>query len=334
MSVLFAATYPERVSALILYGSIAKGAWSPDYPWGIKYDQGWEDWLRSWRHEWGGPLGIDIWAPSVAGDERFRQWWAKYLRLAGTPNSVINLWRMNGAIDVREILPAVRVPTLVLHRSGDLAVEVDQGRYLAEHIPGAKFVELAGDDHLWWIADSASIVNEIEEFLTGERRATEPDRVLVTVMFTDIVSSTERMSGLGDRRWRDLLDSHNAVVTKQVAKFRGRVVKSTGDGFLATFDGPARAIHCALTTSQEVHNLGIEIRSGLHTGEVEIVGDDVGGISVHAAARIMANARADEVWTSRTVRDLVAGSQFKFREQGSYNLRGISGDWPLFTVET
>ena len=332
MSVLFAATYPERVSALILYGSIAKGAWSPDYPWGIKYDQGWEDWLRSWRHEWGGPLGIDIWAPSVAGDERFRQWWAKYLRLAGTPNSVINLWRMNGAIDVREILPAVRVPTLVLHRSGDRAVEVEQGRYLAEHIPGAKFVELAGDDHLWWIADSGSIVNEIEEFLTGERRATEPDRVLVTVMFTDIVSSTERMSELGDRRWRDLLDSHNAIVTKQIAKFRGRVVKSTGDGFLATFDGPARAIHCALTTSQEVHNLGIEIRLGLHTGEVEIIGDDVGGISVHAAARITANARPDEVWTSRTVKDLVAGTQFKFREQGTYKLRGVSGDWPLFTV--
>jgi class 3 adenylate cyclase len=333
MSVLFAATYPERVSALILYGSIAKGAWSPDYPWGIKYDQEWEDWLKSWRQEWGGPLGIDVWAPSMADDERFRQWWAKYLRLGGTPSSVINLWRMNGKIDVRDILPAVHVPVLVLHRSGDRAVETEQGRYLAEHIPSAKFVELAGDDHLWWVGDFASIVNEIEEFLTGERHAIESDRVLVTVMFTDIVRSTERMSELGDRRWRDLLDSHNAVMLKQIERYRGRAVKNTGDGFLATFDGPARAIRCALTVGHEMHNFGIQIRSGLHTGEVEIIGDDVGGISVHTAARIMASAGADEVRISRIVRDLVAGSHFKFREQGTFQLRGIPGDWPLFVVE-
>jgi class 3 adenylate cyclase len=333
MSVLFAATYPERVSALVLYGSIAKGAWSSDYPWGIRYDQEWEDWLKSWRQEWGGPFGIDVWAPSMAGDERFRQWWAKYLRLGGTPSSVINLWRMNGKIDVRDILPAVHVPALVLHRSGDRAVEIEQGRYLAEHIPSANFVELAGDDHLWWVGDFASIVNEIEEFLTGERHTIESDRVLVTVMFTDIVRSTERMSELGDRRWRDLLDSHNAVMLKQIERYHGRAVKNTGDGFLATFDGPARAIRCALTVGHEMHNFGLQIRSGLHTGEVEIVGDDVGGISVHTAARIMASAGADEVVISRTVRDLVAGSHFKFREQGTFQLRGIPGDWPLFVVE-
>jgi class 3 adenylate cyclase/alpha-beta hydrolase superfamily lysophospholipase len=333
MSVLFAATYPERISALILYGSIAKGAWASDYPWGTKYDDEWEKWLEEWRKKWGGPVGIETWAPSVAHDERFLQWWAKYLRLGASPRAVISLWRMNAAIDVRDILPAIRVPTLVLHRSGDRAVEVEQGRYLAEHIPGAKFVELSGDDHLWWVGDSESIVNEIEEFLTGERHTVEQDRVLVTVLFTDIVDSTRRAAEMGDRRWRDLLESHNAVMHAEIDRFRGRAVKSTGDGFLATFDGPARAIHCAFAVSKEMRQLGIEIRSGLHTGEIEIIGADVGGIAVHTAARVLAKAKANEVWTSRTVKDLVAGSRFKFTERGTYSLKGVSGGWPLFTVE-
>jgi class 3 adenylate cyclase len=334
MSILFAATYPERVHALILYGGLARDTWAPGYPFrGVSSDEQLEEWLSQWRQEWGGPFGIDMWAPSRAKDERFKLWFAKYLRLAGTPKSVARLVRMNREIDVRDILPAIRVPTLVLHRTGDRAVEVANGRYLADHIPGSKYVELDGEDHLWWVGDSASILNEIEEFLTGERHALEPDRVLATVMFTDIVRSTERMSELGDRRWRDLLDGHNKVMLKQIDRYRGRVIKNTGDGFLATFDGPARAIHCALAVGQEMHNMGIEIRSGLHTGEVEIIGEDLGGISVHTACRIMANARADEVWTSRTVRDLVAGSQFKFREQGTFQLRGIPGDWPLFIVE-
>lgn len=333
MSILFAATYPERTSALILYGSIAKGAWASDYPWGVRFGEGHEEWLEGWRKEWGGPYGIETWAPSVADDAQFRQWWAKYLRLGASPSAVINVFRMNAVIDVRDILPAVHVPTLVLHRSGDRAVEVDQGRYLAQHIPGAKFVEQNGDDHLWWVGDSESIVNEIQEFLTGERPTTEPDRVLVTVLFTDIVDSTKRATEMGDRRWRGLIESHNKLIRTEINRFEGRVVKNTGDGFLATFDGPARAIHCALAVSEEARRLGIEIRAGLHTGEVELIDGDVAGIAVHTAARVLTEARASEVWTSRTVKDLVAGSKFNFSEQGVFRLKGVSGDWPLFTVQ-
>ena len=333
MSVLFAATYPERTSALALYGSIARGAWASDYPWGSRLDEHWDEWLDGWRKEWGGPYAIETWAPSVAHDERFRQWWAKYLRLGASPSAVINVFRMNAAIDVRDILPAIHVPTLVLHRSGDRTIEVEQGRYLAQHIPGARLAELSGDDHLWWVGDSEAIVNEIQEFLTGERPAPEPDRVLATMLFTDIVDSTGRAAEMGDRRWRDLLDRHNAVTRTEIDRFRGRALKSTGDGFLATFDGPARAIHCAFAVCEEMRRMGIEIRSGLHTGEVELMGDDVGGIAVHTAARVLAEAKAGEVWTSRTVKDLVAGSKFRFSERGTYSLKGVSGEWPLFTVE-
>ncbi len=334
MSILFSATYPERTSALILYGSIARGSWAPDYSWGDRLDQEHEDWLEGWRKEWGGPYGIETFAPSAAHDAQFRQWWAKYLRLGASPSAVINVFRMNAAIDVRDILPAVHVPTLVLHRLGDQAIEIEHGRYIAQHIPGARLVELSGDDHLWWVGDSESIVNKIQEFLTGERPVVEPDRVLATVLFTDIVDSTKRAAEMGDRRWRDLLDRHNTVMHTEIDRFKGRVVKSTGDGFLATFDGPARAIHCALALSEEARRLDIEIRSGLHTAEVELIDGDVGGIAVHTAARVLAEASASEVWTSRTVKDLVAGSRFKFSEQGTYKLKGIAGDWPLFTVET
>ena len=292
-----------------------------------------EEWLEGWRKEWGGPYNIETWAPSAAHDERFRQWWAKYLRLGASPSAVINVFRMNAAIDVRDILPAIRVPTLVLHRSGDRAVQVEQGRYLAQHIPGARLAELNGDDHLWWVGDSEAIVNEIQEFLTGERHVPEPDRVLATMLFTDIVDSTQRAADMGDRRWRDLLDRHNAVTHTEIDRHRGRAVKSTGDGFLATFDGPARAIHCAFAVGEEMRRIGIEIRSGLHTGEVELMGDDVGGIAVHTAARVLAEAKAGEVWTSRTVKDLVAGSRFRFSERGTYSLKGVSGDWPLFAVD-
>jgi class 3 adenylate cyclase len=332
MSILFAATYPQRASALILYGSIARGAWAPDYPWGTKFDESWENWLEGWRKGWGEPYALELWAPSVADDAQFRQWWAKYLRLGASPSAVINIFRLNAAIDVRDILPTLHVPTLVLHRSGDRPISVEEGRYLAEHIPGAEFVELRGADHLWWVGESEVIVNEIQQFLTGERPATEPDRVLATILFTDIVGSTTRAAELGDRRWRNLLDRHNAVVRTEIDRFKGHAVKSTGDGFLATFDGPARAIHCAFAVHEEMERLGIETRSGLHAGEIELIDGDVGGIAVHIAARVLERANAGEVWVSRTVKDLVAGSRFKFSEQGAYNLKGIEGDWPLFTV--
>lgn len=333
MSVLFAATYPERTSELILYGSIARGSWAPDYPWSQKPGDKREAWLEGWRTGWGGPYAIDDWAPSEADDERFRQWWAKYLRLGASPNAVISLFRMNAAIDVRDILPAVRVATLVLHRSGDRAIDIEEGRYLARSIPGAKFVELRGDDHLWWVGDSRSIVSEIQEFVTGERPVVEPDRVLATVLFTDIVDSTRRAAEMGDRRWRYLLSRHNEVMRTEIDRFAGHAVKSTGDGFLATFDGPARAIHCAFAVNEQVGRLGLEIRSGLHIGEVELMNGDVGGIAIHIAARVLEEAKANQVWTSHTVKDLVAGSSFKFTGKGTYSFKGMTGEWPLFTVE-
>lgn len=333
MGVLFAATYPERASALILYGSIARLAWAPDYPWGNKPDESFESWLESCRAAWGGPWNIDTWAPSAAGDEHFRRWWAKYLRLSASPSAVIAIFKMNMAIDVRAILPTVRVPTLVLHRSGDRALEAAHGRYLAEHIPGASFVELKGDDHLWWVGDSQAIVDEVREFLTGERPEAEPDRVLATVLFTDIVDSTRHALRMGDRRWRDLLEVHGVVAHREINRFRGRPVKSTGDGFLATFDGPARAIRCAFAVGEEMRRLGLGVRAGLHTGEVELIGGDVGGIAVHIAARVLEKAAADEVWVSGTVKDLAVGSGFRYGDRGLCKLKGIPEPWRLFAVE-
>jgi class 3 adenylate cyclase/alpha-beta hydrolase superfamily lysophospholipase len=333
MSILFSATYPKRTSSLILYGSIARLGWAPDYPWGDKLDEGFEGWLEGWRKDWGGPYGLEILAPSVAHDEVFRQWWAKYLRLGASPSAVVTLFRMNAEIDVRDVLPAVRVPSLVLHRKGDRAIDPEHGRYLAQHIRGAKFVELSGDDHVWWVGDSESIVEEIQEFLTGERPAIEPDRMLATVLFTDIVESTKRAAEIGDSRWRDLLNRHNVLTDAEIKRFRGRVIKTTGDGFMATFDGPARAINCALSVREQMGQLGIKIRAGLHTGEVELMDSDVSGIAVHMAARVLEEAKSNEVWASRTVKDLVVGSRFKFREQGVYSLKGVPGDWPLFAID-
>jgi class 3 adenylate cyclase len=332
MSILFAATYPERTSALVLYGTIAKGWLVKDASGTLTREQD-EASDDKWRKGWGGPVSIESMAPSVAHDELFRQWYAKFLRLSAGPTTVINLLRMYGQIDVSTILPSIHIPTLVLHRTADLAIEVEQGRYLAEHIPGAKLVELAGEDHLWWVGDTEAIVNEIAEFLTGEQQTIEPDRVLATVLFTDIVDSTKRAAKMGDRRWCDLLCSHHAMLSKEIGRFRGRYVQSTGDGCLATFDGPARAIRCALALSDESRRMGLEIRAGLHTGEIELREQDIRGLAVHIAARVLAQAQANEVWLSRTVKDLVVGSGFEFSEQGEFSLKGIPGEWRLFTVQ-
>lgn len=334
MSVLFAATHPDRASALVLYGSIARGAWAPDYPWGPKAeDAGFEAWLEGWRKEWGRPYSIGIWAPSMAEDEVFRQWWAKYLRLSASPSAVINIFRMNAAIDVRDVLPTIRIPTLVLHRLGDRPINIEQGRYLAEHIPGAEFVELSGDDHLWWVGDAEAIVNKIQTFLTGEQPPVEIDRVLATVLFTDIVDSTKQAAEMGDSRWKDLLDTHNIIMLKEIERFRGRAIRSTGDGYLAVFDGPGRAIRCGSAVGRELSQLGIEIRAGVHTGEIDLMEEDVGGIAVNIAARVLAEAAANEVWVSRTVKDLVVGSGFRFTERGTYGLKGVPGEWALYSVE-
>ncbi|MFO1304843.1 MAG: alpha/beta fold hydrolase [Burkholderiales bacterium] len=337
MSILFAASYPERTSALILYGTYARAAWAPDYAWRPRIED-WESREAEIRKSWGSPAHIRKmvagWlAPSMASDERFCEWMGRYSRMGASPGAAVALARMNRTIDVREVLPTLHVPTLVLRRKDDAGSPVEDSRYLADRIPGAKFVELAGDAHFSFVGDSDAFVDEIEEFLTGERSMHEPDRVLATVLITDICGSTTRAAEMGDRQWRDLLGRHNEVTQRAVARHRGRLIKSTGDGVLATFDGPARAIRSAFAIRDEVARLGLVIRAGLHAGEVELLGEDIAGIAVHTAARVAAQAGDNEVWTSRTVRDLVAGSGLEFTARGEFALKGIEGSWPLFTVD-
>ena len=330
MSLLFAATYPERTSALVLYGSYARRAWAPDHPFGRTGEEMGRI-IETMEREWGGPVGVEIWVPSMAGDERFRHWWANYLRLAGSPGTAVSVMRMNMEIDVRHVLPAVRVPTLVIHRTGDRLTRVEQGRYLAERIPAARLAELPGDDHVPFF-NSDQIIDEVEEFLTGTRHATEADRVLATVLFTDIVGSTERAAALGDRKWRELVEGYYLLARRELTRFRGREVDTAGDGFFASFDGPARAVRCAEAIAAGVRSLGIEIRAGLHTGECEVIGDKVGGIAVHIGARVASLARAGEVLVSSTVKDLVAGSGISFEDRGTQTLKGVPGEWRLFAV--
>ena len=329
---LFAATHPERTSALILCGAVATTRWSPETPWALTRET-FETWIQTVGREWGGPLAIELFAPSVAHDKRFRDWWARLLRLAASPAAAIALLRMLDEIDVRPVLPTIRVPTLVLQRTGDRIVNVENGRYLGRHIPNAKYVELPGADHFPYVGDTDAILAEIEEFLTGARHAPEADRVLATVLFTDIVGSTAHAAGMGDQRWRDLLGSYQALVRGELARSRGREVKTLGDGFLATFDGPARAIRCACAIRDSVRPLGIEIRAGLHTGECELMDDDVGGIAVHIGARVASSAAPSEVLVSSTVKDLVAGSGLRFADRGTHHLHGVPGEWRLFAVE-
>ena len=332
MCALFAATYPARTSALIMAGAFARRMSAPDYPWGVTEEQ-MDAFVDKIQREWGGPVGVDMRAPSMAHDEGFRQWWARWLRASASPAAAVKLVRMNMEIDIRHVLPAIRVPTLILHSVNERFLDVEGSRYMAAQIPGAKLVELPGADHAPWLEDADMIVSEIEEFLTGARPVSEPDRVLATVLFTDIVGATEKAAGLGDRRWHDLLDSHHACVRRELARFRGREIDTAGDGFLATFDGPARAVRCACAISDAVRPLGVEIRAGLHTGECEVMGEKVGGIAVHIGARVAAHAHANEVLVSNTVKDLVAGSGLSFRDRGIQPLKGVPGDWRLFAVE-
>jgi pimeloyl-ACP methyl ester carboxylesterase len=331
MSCLFAATYPERTSALLLYGSYARRTWAPDHPYGWTEEE-WAERLSRIEREWGGPMGIDVWAPGAAGDEVFKQWWANYLRLSASPGAALAVMRMNKEIDVRPILPSVRVPTLILHRTGDRVIDIEQARYMAKHIPGARLVELPGIDHTAWFGDQDAIVDEIEEFLTGVRHHAEADRVLATVLFIDIVGSTERAAAIGDRGWRALLDSYYAAVRRELGRFRGREIDTAGDGMFATFDGPARAIRCAGAVAAAVRPLGIEVRAGLHTGECEVMGEKVGGIAVHIGSRVANQAGPGEVLVSNTVKDLVAGSGIRFEDRGAHTLKGVPGEWRIFAV--
>ena len=326
MSALFAATHPERTAALVLYGTFAAFiSWVPT-------PQQLEHFLRAIDDTWGTGQSLPRFAPSVADDPRLRRWWARWERLGASPGAAMALMRMNSEIDVRPVLPAIRVPTLVLHRTGDVAVNVQAGRYQAAHIPGARYVELPGVDHFPFVGDADAVLDEIEDFLTGVRPAPAPDRVLATVLFVDVVGSTERAARLGDRRWADLLAAFYALVRRELGRFRGREVDAAGEGLLSTFDGPARAIRCARAISDGVGGLGLQVRAGLHTGEVEVVGDAVRGIAVHIGARVAALAGAGEVLVSSTVKDLVAGSGIRFDDQGAHALKGVPDEWRLFRV--
>jgi class 3 adenylate cyclase len=327
MCLLFAATYPERVQALVLFGTYANSSargLPPETP---------EALVDRLDRNWGTGESLRDFAPSRVSDEQFRQWWAGFERLGASPSAVIALLQMNSEIDVRHVLPSIHVPTLVIHRAQDCRMSVEAGRYLGAHIADAKYVEVPGVDHVLWAGDTDRIADEIEEFLTGSRSASEPNRVLATVLFTDIVDSTRRAAELGDRGWRLLLDRHDAAVRQEIARFRGREVKTLGDGFLATFDGPARAVRCACGVARAMGPFGIAVRSGLHTGEIEIKGEDIGGIAVHMASRIATLAGADEVVVSSTVRDLVAGSGLRFRDMGSRSLKGLSDELRLFSAD-
>jgi pimeloyl-ACP methyl ester carboxylesterase len=332
MCALFAATYPARTSALIMAGSFPSRKRAPDYPWAPS-DEETRAWIDQIQREWGGPVGLDVRAPSAAGDVRFRQWWARLLRMSASPTAAAALTQMNAEIDIRHILPAIRVPTLILHSVGDRAFDIAVSRYMADRIPQARFVQLPGADHLVWLSDAEPILGEIEEFLTGARHSLEPDRVLATALFTDIVGATEEAASLGDRRWHDLLDSHHGLVRRELTRFRGREINTAGDGFFAAFDGPARAIRCACAISDGVQSLGLKVRAGLHTGECEVMGDEIGGIVVHIGARIAALAGPGEVLVSSTVKDLVAGSGLSFQDRGAKPLKGVPGEWRLYSVE-
>ena len=329
MSILFAGTYPQRTTALVLYGSYAKRR-DPDddYPWAPTRAER-EAYAEEIERTWGFEADMERMSPSA--DEAMARWWAARARAAASPRAARDLILMNSQVDVRALLPAISVPTLVLHRSGDRDSRPEEGRYIAERIPGARFVELSGVDHFPSI-DGDQILDEIEEFLTGVRRPPELERILATVLFTDIVGSTEKASALGDRAWLELRNEHDALVRRELTRFRGNEIDTAGDGFLASFDGPARAVRCASTITRSVRNLGLEVRAGLHTGECELAGGKLGGIAVHIGARVAAQAGPGEVLVSSTVKDLVAGSGITFDDRGARRLKGVPDEWRLFAV--
>jgi class 3 adenylate cyclase len=323
MSALFAATYPERVSKLLMFGGFAVTAWSNV-----------EEKVAERMERWGtGDMIKTVW-PSQAMNPDAIAMVAKFERLSASPGAVRAITLLNAQIDVRPILPSIQVPTLVMHRRGDLQVPFEAGRYLAEQIPNAKFIEYSGQDHVFWSGDVEALLGDVEEFVTGTREgsATDLERVLATVLFTDIVDSTRSAVEMGDQTWRRLLDTHDQMAKQTVEKHRGNLIKTTGDGILATFDGPGRAVRCALSFGAATNQIGLPLRAGLHTGEIEIRGRDVGGIAVHAAARVMAKSQAGEVLVSRVVTDLVAGAGLKFSERGSHELKGLPGRWDLFAA--
>jgi class 3 adenylate cyclase len=333
MSALFAATYPDKTDALVMIGTYAKRVRDADYPWAPTIEER-EKFFEEMREHWGGPVGVEERAPSAANDPRFRDWWAEYLRMGASPGAALALTKMNAEIDVRHVLPTVRVPTLVIHREGDECLKVEEGRYVAAAIPGARYVELSGRDHLPFVGDQDAILDEVEEFLTGVRHMIEPDRVLATVLFLSIADSPARAEELGEARWQDLLGRLRAHVRKEIEWFRGREVDLEGAGALATFDGPARAIRAACAIREYAARLGVEVRAGLHTGECDLTGDGhVGGLAVEIGRAVRDSAAAGEVLVTSTVRDLVAGSGIGFAQRGALSPEGAPGEWRLFSVD-
>ena len=333
MSMLFAATYPERTQALVLCGAEVKEERTDDWPWGESTREEFEEFVtvENMLERWGEGLNVGYFAPSRKDDERLRELFGHLQLQSASPHDAVAFMRMAFDIDVRHVVPSINTPTLIVHRRGDVVCHVENARWLARNVRAAKYVELPGEDHLPWI-DGDDIMDEVREFLTGVREPAQPERVLATVLFTDIVGSTERARELGDRRWRDLVERHHELVRRDLDRFRGTEIDTAGDGFLATFDGPARAIRSGKAIVESVRGLGLEIRAGLHTGEVELAGGGVRGIAVHTGARVAAHAGAGEVLVSQTVRDLVAGSGIEFEDRGTRELKGIPGEWRLFAV--
>jgi class 3 adenylate cyclase len=314
---------------MVLYGAYAKRSWAPDYPFGWN-DEQWERVLNDIEQHWGTPEALNMSMRVPGADQEYAERAASYFRASASPGAAAAIVRMNREIDVRHVLPATRVPTLIVHRTGDRLIDVQHARYLAHHIPGAKLIELAGEVHTPWMGNRDELLNAVEQFLTGKTRTHEPDRLLATVMFTDIVGSTERAAVLGDNRWRELLEAFYARVREVLQLYRGREISMAGDGFLAAFDGPARAIRCASAIREALRALGLDVRCGVHTGECELVGKGLAGIAVHIGARVSALAGSGEILVSQTVRDLLAGSGLSFNERGKHHLKGVPDEWRLF----
>jgi class 3 adenylate cyclase len=331
LAALFAATFPERTAALVLYATFARATWAPDYDWAWPAEMRNEA-IDGWLAHWGeGGIAGSV-APSQLSDPSFREWAGRLERLAASPATIRRIFELIGEMDVRDVLPSIRVPTLVLHREEDTFLKVEHSRYIASKVPGARYVELEGGDNMFSVGDSDALLGEIEEFLTGTRHEREPDRMLATVLFTDICDSTRKAAEMGDRGWRFLLERHDALFRQALDRHRGREVKRTGDGFLATFDGPARAIRCAASIADAMASLGLQVRAGLHTGELEVMDGDLGGLAVHIASRVMNCAEPNEVLVSGTVKDLVVGSGIEFEDRGERELRGVPGEWRLYAV--
>lgn len=325
----FAATHPRRTASLVILGGYARRLEAPDYPWGSPREER-RRFIESVENEWGVDTHIAARAPSLADDPRFQEWWSTYLRMSASPGAAAALTRMNMEIDIREVLPAIRVPALVIHRTGDQTIPVEHGRYLGEHIPGARYVELPGNDHLPFVGEQDEILREIKLFLTGELPAVEPDRILATLLQIGIAEGAARSARLGDRAWSELIAAHNALVREELARFRGQEIRATDGGFLATFDGPARAIRCAQSIVLRAREIGIEVRAALHAGECQIVDGMLSGLALQIVERVLSRAKPGEVLASSTIRDLVAGSGIEFEELPGRLLTGLSSGLTLF----